>query len=232
MGKRRSNCSSNSSDWSRTTNHSLLHPEFPTAQSGGRADTGRRGGKYAFGAPDIHFLTKPYWAAARKIVDGSVLTAADVTRIAGEVNDRPDDEDQPDDGEVADAVGSSEYALRLSPHNRTPPSWLLGTVQAGHGIASERLRRRREVLTNNNMATTALVAAVAITTIGQVWKLVRRYRELLYDHAEQLRLPLRRPELTYPADMHRGARLVSRPISPAGTCALACRATRSMRKRS
>lgn len=60
----------------------------------------------------------------------------------------------------------------------------------------------REVLTNNNMGTTALAAAVAITTpaahkhgadIAQVWKLVRRYRELLYDHAEQLRLPLTRP---------------------------------------
>jgi hypothetical protein len=52
----------------------------------GRADTGCRGGKYAAEAPDTHFLTKPYWAAARQIVDdGVVLTEADVRRIAAEV---------------------------------------------------------------------------------------------------------------------------------------------------
>jgi hypothetical protein len=52
----------------------------------GRADTGRRDGKYAAEAPDTHFLTKPYWAAARQIVDdGVVLTEADVRRIAAEV---------------------------------------------------------------------------------------------------------------------------------------------------
>jgi hypothetical protein len=60
----------------------------------------------------------------------------------------------------------------------------------------------REVLTNNKMTTATLAAAVAITTtaahkhgadVGQVWKLVRRYRELIHEHAEQLTLPLTRP---------------------------------------
>jgi hypothetical protein len=64
----------------------------------GRADTGRRDGKYAAEAPDVHFLTKPYWAAARQIVDdGVVLTEADVRRIAAEVDLTPDD--QPDAAE-------------------------------------------------------------------------------------------------------------------------------------
>lgn len=60
----------------------------------GRADTGRRGGKYASEAPDIHFITKPYWAAARKIVDdGVVLTEADVRRIAAEIDLTHENED-------------------------------------------------------------------------------------------------------------------------------------------
>jgi hypothetical protein len=68
----------------------------------GRADTGRRGGKYAAEAPDVHPTTKPYWAAARKIVDdGVVLAAADVRRIAAEVDQTPGDDVTPDDGVTA-----------------------------------------------------------------------------------------------------------------------------------
>lgn len=70
----------------------------------GRADTGYRGGKYAAEAPDIHFMTKPYWAAARKIVDdGVVLTEADVRRIAAEVTS-----DAETDSVAAEAANAAE----------------------------------------------------------------------------------------------------------------------------
>jgi hypothetical protein len=70
----------------------------------GRADTGRRGGKYAAEAPDTHFVTKPYWAAARKIVDdGVVLTEADVRQIAMEV-DAEIAEDEGSDGQDAEVA--------------------------------------------------------------------------------------------------------------------------------
>jgi hypothetical protein len=70
----------------------------------GRADTGRRDGKYAAEAPDTHFLTKPYWAAARQIVDdGVVLTEADVRRIAAEVTS-----DAETDSVAAEAANAAE----------------------------------------------------------------------------------------------------------------------------
>lgn len=84
----------------------------------GRADTGRRGGKYASEAPDVSSITKPYWAAARKIVDdGLVLEEADVRRIAAEVRDDAtaevdltrDDEVAPEDDETA-ASDAAELA--------------------------------------------------------------------------------------------------------------------------
>jgi len=80
------------------------------------------------------------------------------------------------------------------------------------------------VLTNNNMATATLAAAVAITTtaahkhgadVGQVWKLVRRYRELIHEQPSSLRYRSRAPKdfLTPPpAETHRGARPVGRAI--------------------
>jgi hypothetical protein len=64
----------------------------------GRADTGRRGGKYAAEAPDVNFVTKPYWAVARKIVDdGVALAEADVRHIAAEVDVPPDDDTDDDE---------------------------------------------------------------------------------------------------------------------------------------
>jgi hypothetical protein len=69
----------------------------------GRADSGFRGGKYSREAPDVHFITKPYWAAARQIVDdGVVLTEADVCRIAAEVDLTSDDDVTPDDDMTPD----------------------------------------------------------------------------------------------------------------------------------
>jgi hypothetical protein len=70
----------------------------------GRADTGHRGGKYAAEAPDVHFLTKPYWAVARQIVDDEVvLTEADVRRIAAEVTS-----DAETDSVAAEAANAAE----------------------------------------------------------------------------------------------------------------------------
>ena len=60
--------------------------DAPGASDGalwGRADTGRRGGKYAAERPDTHPATRPYWEAAGWIVDDAdPLTAADVRSIA------------------------------------------------------------------------------------------------------------------------------------------------------
>jgi hypothetical protein len=76
-------------------------PGVSDSATWGRADTGRRGGKYAAEAPDVCSVTQPYWAAARKIVDdGLVLQAADVRRIAAEV-DLPRDVDLTRDDEMA-----------------------------------------------------------------------------------------------------------------------------------
>jgi hypothetical protein len=74
----------------------------------GRADTGRRGGKYASEAPDVHPITKPYWAVARRIVDdGLVLAEDDVRRLAAEVDETPDDDDvTPEDDETAAAAAA------------------------------------------------------------------------------------------------------------------------------
>jgi len=50
----------------------------------GRADTGRRGGKYRNENPDIHPLTVPYWPIAVAVVtDDQPLTADDVRRLVG-----------------------------------------------------------------------------------------------------------------------------------------------------
>src|SRR5262245_60553402 len=45
--------------------------EHPVSDSAlyGRADAGRRGGKYRAENPDIHSLTQPYWPAAQLIVE-------------------------------------------------------------------------------------------------------------------------------------------------------------------
>ena len=49
----------------------------------GRADTGRRQGKYANENPDVHPLSRPYWELARMIVeDGEPLTATDIRSMA------------------------------------------------------------------------------------------------------------------------------------------------------
>src|SRR5262245_41330295 len=43
----------------------------------GRADTGRRGGKYRNENPDIHPLTQPYWPIALKAVEDNQPFSAD-----------------------------------------------------------------------------------------------------------------------------------------------------------
>jgi hypothetical protein len=58
--------------------------ETPVSDSAiwGRADTGRRGGKYRNENPDIHPLTRPYWPIALKVVaDGQPLTADNVHKL-------------------------------------------------------------------------------------------------------------------------------------------------------
>jgi hypothetical protein len=52
----------------------------------GRADTGRRGGKYRNENPDIHPLTQPYWPLALKAVEDDQPLSADAVRklVSGE----------------------------------------------------------------------------------------------------------------------------------------------------
>jgi hypothetical protein len=48
----------------------------------GRADTGRRGGKYRNENPDVHPLTLPYWPIALSVVaNDQPLTANDVRQV-------------------------------------------------------------------------------------------------------------------------------------------------------
>jgi len=73
----------------------------------GRADSGRRGGRYASEAPDKHFITKPYWAVARKIVgDGLVLSETGVRLIAMEVDNDAETWNQGSNGKDAETVAS------------------------------------------------------------------------------------------------------------------------------
>ena len=54
----------------------------------GRADTGRRGGKYRNENPDVHPLTRPYWPIAlRAVAEDQPLAADDVRKlVSGTLN--------------------------------------------------------------------------------------------------------------------------------------------------
>ena len=77
----------------------------------GRADTGRRGGKYRGENPDVHPLTVPYWPLAVAAVEANQpLTADDVRKLVHgdeEQKQEQTDEvggeakDEPEPGEVA-----------------------------------------------------------------------------------------------------------------------------------
>jgi hypothetical protein len=59
----------------------------------GRADTGRRGGKYRGENPDIHPLTRPYWLTAIEVVaDDQPLTADDVRKLVHGDNEEQENE--------------------------------------------------------------------------------------------------------------------------------------------
>ena len=60
----------------------------------GRADTGRRGGKYRGENPDIHPLTLPYWPIAVATVEANQTITADVVRklVSGEEHEVEEDE--------------------------------------------------------------------------------------------------------------------------------------------
>ena len=69
----------------------------------GRADTGRRGGKYRNENPDIHPLTQPYWVTALTVVaDDQPLSADDVRKLVCEDDEQDEDEMEPtSDSELA-----------------------------------------------------------------------------------------------------------------------------------
>jgi hypothetical protein len=76
----------------------------------GRADTGRRGGKYRGENPDIHPLTLPYWPIAVAAVEANQpLTADDVRKLVG---DEQDEEQEAGDQSAKDepACDSEECA--------------------------------------------------------------------------------------------------------------------------
>jgi hypothetical protein len=86
--------------------------DIPVSDSAlwGRADTGRRGGKYRGENPDIHPLTLPYWPIAVAAVEANQpLTADDVRKLVG---DEQDEEQEARDQSAKDepACDSEECA--------------------------------------------------------------------------------------------------------------------------
>jgi hypothetical protein len=76
----------------------------------GRADTGRRGGKYRGENPDVHPLTQPYWLTAIEVVaDDQPLTADDVRKLVGGEQDE-EQEDQAGDQSTQDEPAQDESA--------------------------------------------------------------------------------------------------------------------------
>jgi hypothetical protein len=87
----------------------------------GRADTGRRGGKYRNENPDVHPLTRPYWPIAlRAVADDQPLTANDVRNIANlgklvgdeqeEAGDQPAQDEPAQDEAAQDEAAQDEPA--------------------------------------------------------------------------------------------------------------------------
>ena len=76
----------------------------------GRADTGRRGGKYRNENPDIHPLTLPYWPIAVAAVEANQpLTADDVRRLVCPDNEQVEEQEQEDEvGEEAQDEPASD----------------------------------------------------------------------------------------------------------------------------
>jgi hypothetical protein len=89
-----------------------LVPDFQTFFDGpvsdsalwGRADTGRRGGKYRGENPDVHPLTVPYWPLSIAAVEANQPLSADDVRKLVHGDERQTDEigakDEPAPGEV------------------------------------------------------------------------------------------------------------------------------------
>ena len=70
----------------------------------GRADTGRRGGKYRNENPDVHPLTRPYWPTAEMAVEvDQPLTADDVRKLVHGDNEEQENEAGAKDESASDS---------------------------------------------------------------------------------------------------------------------------------
>lgn len=76
----------------------------------GRADTGRRGGKYRNENPDIHPLTLPYWPIAVAAVEANQPLTADAVRKLVCDEDEQDEEQEDQTGEANDQSAKDEPA--------------------------------------------------------------------------------------------------------------------------
>jgi hypothetical protein len=81
----------------------------------GRADTGRRGGKYRNENPDIHPLTQPYWLTAIEVVaDDQPLTADDVRKLVGDEQDEEqEDEIEAKDEPASDSENATDHGVTV-----------------------------------------------------------------------------------------------------------------------
>jgi hypothetical protein len=78
------------------------HFDHPVSDSAiwGRADTGRRDGKYLDENPDRHPLTQPYWGTAKVLVEANVpLTVEDIRAWARRAEAIAETEDEADDAD-------------------------------------------------------------------------------------------------------------------------------------
>ena len=88
--------------------------DIPVSDSAvwGRADTGRRGGKYRNENPDVHPLTRPYWPIALRVVaDDQPLTADNVRKLVCD-DDEQDEEQEDETGKANDQSANSDSAPR------------------------------------------------------------------------------------------------------------------------
>jgi hypothetical protein len=79
----------------------------------GRADTGRRGGKYRNENPDVHPLTRPYWFTAIEVVaDDQPLTADDVRKLVSGDNEQ-EDEVEAKDEPASDSEDATDHGVTV-----------------------------------------------------------------------------------------------------------------------
>jgi hypothetical protein len=90
--------------------------DIPVSDSAlwGRADTGRRGGRYRNENPNIHPLTRPYWPTAEMVVEiVQPLTADDVRKLVHGDNEEQEDEAGAKDESASDSEDATDHGVTV-----------------------------------------------------------------------------------------------------------------------